>query len=233
MKNSLFFSPARLLALAGMCFLASPVFAQTAQNNAKIAGLEQDVAAMREEIQKLRDEVQDLRSALAKAQSNNNNNAAADAAVQRQINAQNAAHAEALRTLEGRINKRIGDLGAAFNRALAEQDKKVNAALASAGTRTGGGGAGNTDTPAPGTPPAIPSDMPRTGISHTIKSGDTVGKIARQYNSRTVWVLAANKLTERAARSLKVGDVLFVPFKETPAQPPSPPAPPPEAAEVR
>ncbi|MDR1497705.1 MAG: hypothetical protein LBS59_04745, partial [Puniceicoccales bacterium] len=121
----------RLLTLFGMLlFLAAPAFAQNAQINARLAGLEQDVAAMRDEIQKLREEVQDLRSALARAQTRDNTANAANTETRRQINAVNTANTEALRSLEIRVNKRIGDLGTAFNRALAEQDKKVNAALA-------------------------------------------------------------------------------------------------------
>jgi LysM repeat protein len=75
--------------------------------------------------------------------------------------------------------------------------------------------------------------MPSTGIKHKINTGDTIGGIARQYNSRSAWIIAANKLNERATRFLKVGDVLFVPLRNPPPAPPPPPPHPAVAVEPR
>ena len=58
--------------------------------------------------------------------------------------------------------------------------------------------------------------MPRTGVTYKVKQGETVTRIARQLNSKTEWILKANKLTNAAA--LKADAEIFVPQAETPAQ---------------
>jgi LysM repeat protein len=58
--------------------------------------------------------------------------------------------------------------------------------------------------------------MPQTGVTYKVVRGDSVTRIAKKFNSKTEWILQANKLPNAAA--LKADVEIFVPQAETPAQ---------------
>jgi LysM repeat protein len=217
MKNALFNTLFAVCLLAVTLPVSTSAHAQsTAQNTARLAGLESEFQAMRDEIQKLRTEVQDLHAALTREQARNNSNTNTSS-IQQQLAADRVANAEALRALESRTNQRITKLGEAFN-------KELNKTLATPAVRP----------PAPqpsGTRPSnpIPSDIPRNAVKYTIKSGDTLEKIARLNKSKVAWILAVNDgLT---ANKLKVGREILVPRNADPDPESPPPAPPPPPAQ--
>jgi LysM repeat protein len=59
-------------------------------------------------------------------------------------------------------------------------------------------------------PIAAPIEVPREAVYHTIKSGDSPWKIAKQFHVNMDDLLRLNNLDEEKARSLKVGDKIRV-----------------------
>ncbi|HET8785326.1 MAG TPA: LysM domain-containing protein [Candidatus Limnocylindrales bacterium] len=88
------------------------------------------------------------------------------------------------------------------------------------GGRDGGGaGAGASASPssaveetASPSPTAIPEPTPQL---YTIKSGDTLSKIARRFNVTLDALLAANKDTIKNPNRIQVGDEIIIPLPET------------------
>ena len=54
-------------------------------------------------------------------------------------------------------------------------------------------------------------DYPKSGITYTVQSGDSISKIARKNNSRIKWIQDANKISDPS--KLQVGDEIFIPQK--------------------
>ena len=73
----------------------------------------------------------------------------------------------------------------------------------------------NGETPVSTEEPAT-TEMPQTGVTYKVVRGDSVTRIAKRFNSKTEWILQANKLPNAAA--LKADVEIFVPQSETPAQ---------------
>lgn len=197
----------------GFAFLflgLAPLFAQTNQ----IAGMQQDLAELRNEVEKLKLENADLRDALVKqrnATAGNSSSAESSAKVK----------AEALAEVDRRLKQQTADV----NAALAELARRVDAALA--GRQPAGNRPTAPTTKPAGTPPVaanppatpddgLPADLPRTGTTYKVKSGDTVSRIARQFGSKPEWILQANKLSSAAA--LRADVEIFVPQPEAPAR---------------
>ncbi len=191
------------LALAYLLLGLSPLFAQS--NLA--AGMQQDIADLKIEVDKLKMENSDLREAIAKQKAS-----AAPASSSSEIASRQ--RSDILNEVDRRLKQHTADV----NAALAELTRQVNASLAKAPAKNNNQAA--TAAPAAAAAPAaednLPADMPRTGVTYKVKQGETVTRIARQLNSKTEWILKANKLTNAAA--LKADAEIFVPQAETPAQ---------------
>ena len=56
-------------------------------------------------------------------------------------------------------------------------------------------------------------NYPRSGTSYTVKSGDSLARIARQFNSRVEWIRNANRL---ANDTIFPGQELFIPLNNQP-----------------
>jgi regulator of replication initiation timing len=186
-----------------------PLFGQTNQ----LAGLQQDLAELRNEVEKLKLENADLRDALNKqrnATAGNSTSAESSARVK----------AEALAEVDRRLKQQTADV----NTALAELGRRVDAALAGRPTTprpTTPATKPTANPPVANNPPAapddgLPADLPRTGTTYKVKSGDTVTRIARQFGSKPEWILQANKLSSAAA--LRADVEIFVPQPEAPAR---------------
>ena len=59
-------------------------------------------------------------------------------------------------------------------------------------------------------PTNFSDNYPKTGITYTVQSGDSISKIARKHNSKIKWIQDANKIAD-PSRGLRVGDEIFVP----------------------
>lgn len=56
-------------------------------------------------------------------------------------------------------------------------------------------------------------DYPKTGITYTVQSGDTLSKIAREHGSNSKHIQNANKIVN-PARDLQVGQTIFIPIAQ-------------------
>ena len=83
----------------------------------------------------------------------------------------------------------------------------------------GGGGAASSASPsssveASASPPPTPIPQPTPQV-YTIKTGDTLSKIARKFNVTLDALLAANKDTIKNPNRIRVGDEIVIPLPET------------------
>jgi LysM repeat protein len=63
------------------------------------------------------------------------------------------------------------------------------------------------------TPVHFSSDYPKTGITYTVRSGDTLSAIARKHGSTIKHIQNANKIVN-PSRDLKVGETIFIPISQ-------------------
>ena len=98
--------------------------------------------------------------------------------------------------------------------------------------RDGGSGAAPSASPSPSaeeSASASPTPIPEpTPTVYTIKTGDTLSKIARKFNVSLDALLAANKDTIKNPNRIRVGDEIVIPLPET-EQVPSEASPSPSA----
>ena len=192
------------LGLAFLLMSLTPVWAQSNQ----MAGVQQDIADLKTEVEKLKLENQDLRESLSRQRAS-----AAPASSPSEANAKQ--RKEVLDEVDRRLKIQTKEV----NAALAELTRQVNATLAKgspAPAKTKSTPSTQTaETPAIVEEPAT-AEMPQTGVTYKVVRGDSVMRIAKKLNSKTEWILQANKLPNAAA--LKADVEIFVPQAETPAQ---------------
>ncbi len=189
-----------------LLLLLASVLPSHAQNSAQLVGIQQDLTELKAEVEKLRLENADLRAEVSRLRA-----APAPAApAPKGADAESLARlkTEVLAELDRRLKLQTGDV----NAALADLTRQVNAALgrpAAAAPAPSG--------PAPAAPvEGFPADMPQTGVKYTVKSGDSVTKVARNNKSKVEWILKANSLAN--PNDLKAGAVIFIPQPEEPAR---------------
>ncbi len=192
------------LGLAFLLMSLTPLWAQSNQ----VAGMQQDIADLKTEVEKLKLENQDLRDSLSRQRAS-----AAPASSASEANAKQ--RKEVLDEVDRRLKNQTKEV----NTALAELTRQVNATLAknnSVPVKTKSATpAAAAETPATAEEPAS-TEMPQTGVTYKVVRGDSVTRIAKKFNSKTEWILQANKLPNAAA--LKADVEIFVPQAETPAQ---------------
>lgn len=192
------------LGLAFLLMSLTPLWAQSNQ----VAGMQQDIADLKTEVEKLKLENQDLRESSSRQRAS-----AAPASSPSEANAKQ--RKEVLDEVDRRLKIQTKEV----NAALAELTRQVNATLTKnnstpAKTKSPTPAA-TAETPAVVEEPAT-TEMPQTGVTYKVVRGDSVTRIAKKFNSKTEWILQANKLPNAAA--LKADVEIFVPQAETPAQ---------------
>ena len=170
-----------------------------AQNTALI-DLRQDVNLLRREVGELRLEVEQLRAeneALKKSVEKLRSSSVASESVRSQVSSVKAsvsAQNEALkREIIASVKKDIDALANQTNAAI-QKLAKAYGSMPQAAPKANFG-----------------TDYPKTGITYTVKSGDSVSKIAKANNSKIKWILDANQIAD--ARDLRVGAEIFIPQK--------------------
>ena len=182
----------RLLAVFAL-FAAQSAYSQS------LADMQQDMALLKREVGNLRLEVEQLsreNAALArKIQQMKNSSSSTDlvraqmASVRSDVSSQN----EALkREIVSIVKKDIEALAAQTNDAVQKLAKAIG------------------QRPQAEMPKSFGDDYPKMGITYTVKSGDTLGKIARANNSKIKWIQDANKIAD-PNRGLRVGESIFIP----------------------
>lgn len=183
--------------LLGAVFAVSTfdVSAQTAA----VADLQQDMAQLKYDVGKLRLEVEQLRrenEALAQRLRSVQTSSVGSETVRQQVSvvkSEVAAQNEALkREIVNLVRKDLEAMASQTNTNI----QKIAAAV------------GNR--PQAELPTNFSDNYPKTGITYTVQSGDSISKIARKHNSKIKWIQDANKIAD-PSRGLRVGDEIFVP----------------------
>lgn len=171
------------------------VSAQTAA----VADLQQDMAQLKYDVGKLRLEVEQLRrenEALAQRLRSVQTSSVGSETVRQQVSvvkSEVAAQNEALkREIVNLVRKDLEAMASQTNTNI----QKIAAAV------------GNR--PQAELPTNFSDNYPKTGITYTVQSGDSISKIARKHNSKIKWIQDANKIAD-PSRGLRVGDEIFVP----------------------
>ncbi len=164
-----------------------------------LADMQQDMALLKREVGNLRLEVEQLsrrNSELtrqlnaAKASSTSNDLVRAQvSSVRSEVSSQNEALKREIISL---VKKDIENLASQTDAAIQKLAKAM-------GSR-----------PQAALPVSFSDDYPKMGITYVVKSGDTIGKIARQNNSKIKWIQDANKIAD-PSRGLRVGETIFIP----------------------
>ena len=63
------------------------------------------------------------------------------------------------------------------------------------------------------TPVRFSEDYPKSGVEYTVRSGDTLSKIAREHGSTIKHIQNANKIVN-PSRDLQVGQTIFIPIAQ-------------------
>lgn len=186
---------ANCLFIAAITFTSSMLEAQSVA----VADLQQDMDNLSREVGRLRLEVEQLRrenSELLKRLQGLQGSSVDSESVRAQIsgvrNAVNSQNEALKREIIASVKKDMEAMVEQTNAAIANIVRAVEA------------------RPQADLPTTFSEDYPKTGIPYVVKSGDTLGKLARQYNSRVKWIQDANKIAD-PSRGLHVGDKIFIP----------------------
>ena len=177
-------------------FAVSPIL--NAQSVA-VADLQQDMDILKREVGQLRLEVEQLRrenSELIRKLSSVQNSTVGTAAVKAQVSGVrsefDARIAAMKQEIIASVKKDMESMANQTNTAISNVVKAVEARP-------------KTEVPA-----TFSEDYPKTGVPYTVQSGDTLGKLARKFNSSVKWIQNANKIAN-PSRGLRVGDEIFIP----------------------
>jgi LysM repeat protein len=194
-----------LLFFIGVLSVPSQIFAQSDQLRVSVANLGQDVSLLSQEVRTLRLEIEEMRRENERLRSQ-----VAAAASNRDTQTQITNLATAIETL--RSEYRAAD-EAQKQQIIAEVTRQINAlaeetqgALNSVAEAVG-------SQPQVQTPAHFSEDYPKTGVTYTVRSGDTLSKIARDHGSTIKHIQNANKIVN-PARDLRVGQTIFIPVAQ-------------------
>lgn len=189
------------------CALFQPhvLTAQSDKLRVDLANLSQDVSelsqlvrVLRLEVEQMQRENKQLRQQLAEATSNQDAEARISS-LSRAVEAVRREYQEADTTQKEQILAEVNRQ----MRALAKQTEEAIASVADV--------VGSQPEVAP--PVHFSGDYPKTGITYTVRSGDTLSKIAREHGSNSKHIQNANKIVN-PARDLQVGQTIFIPIAQ-------------------
>lgn len=189
----------------GALVVCLPLQAQSDSLRVTVANLSQDVSQMSQQVKTLRLEIEQmqrenkqLRAQLAAATSSSQTDAqisnlsSAIEAVRREFKAADAAQKEQILS--------------EMNRQMQALAKETEGAIKTVAEAVG-------SEPQVETPVHFSSDYPKTGVTYTVRSGDTLSKIAREHDSNIKHIQNANKIVN-PARDLQVGQTIFIPIAQ-------------------
>ncbi len=180
-------------------------FIASAQSSSTIAQMNQDMLLMNEQVGQLRAQVEEMQRQQAKMLKNYEALLKQQAVLTQNMNtfvAQTETKLEALPAREEALKKEIS---AEVNKQLSALTRQIDATIKQL--------AEAQRSPAVASPTVhFDENYPQTGYTHTVKSGETISRIAQQYGSSTRDIMNANKIAD--ARTLRVGETIFVPVAQ-------------------
>jgi len=185
-------------------FLLALFFCTTLSLSAQsvsLADLNQDMALLNREVQQLRLEIEQLRrenETLAKKIKATESSSVSTDVVRAQTTSIQT-------NVDARMENMRKEIIEQVRREMENMAAQTNAAMEKIA------GAVNS-RPKAELPTTFSDNFPQGGFTYTVKSGDTLAKIAKENNSQTKWIQDANKIAN-PARDLRVGATIFIPQK--------------------
>ncbi len=159
-----------------------------------MAGVQQEVRALLLEVEQLRRENESLRSAL---NASSTQQQMAQLAASLQNLRREFARADDLKeqAILASVKRQMDSLASQMQNALESVSKAVSSQ--------------------PRVAPKVrfTEDYPQTGVTYSVRSGDTLTKIAREHGSSVKYIQNANKIAN-PARDLQVGQSIFIPIAQ-------------------
>ena len=195
-----------VLALVGGLYLQNvPASAQPDSLRVTMANLNQDVSLLAQQVKTLRLEIEEMRRENTRLRSQ-----VATARADRDTEAQIDNLSSAIETLrreyraadEAQKQQIIAEVTQQVEALAEETEQAINVVADAVGAQ-----------PQVDTPVHFSEDYPETGITYTVRSGDTLSKIAREHGSTIKHIQNANKIVN-PARDLQVGHTIFIPIAQ-------------------
>lgn len=193
-----------LLSMSALCMKpaanaqADPVRVAVANLTQDVNALAQELKALRLEVEQVRRENAQLRAQVASDNSGRNLQnqlSSLSSAVEGLRREYRAADASQREEIINEVSRQIDGLGKQTEQALRAVANAVDA------------------QPNVSTPIRFSEDYPKSGITYTVRSGDTLSGIARAHGSTIKHIQNANKIVN-PAKDLMVGQTIFIPIKE-------------------
>ncbi len=194
-----------LVLMAGVFPIANPLAAQSDNLRVTVANLNQDVSLIAQQLKTLRLEIEEMRRENARLRAQ-----VAAAGNDRETQTQITNLSSAIETL--RREYRSAD-EAQKQQIIAEVTRQINALAKETQEAIDTVAEAVGEQPLVSTPVHFSEDYPKSGITYTVRSGDTLSKIARQHGSTIKHIQNANKIVN-PARDLQVGQTIFIPIAE-------------------
>lgn len=200
------FTRLSLLSLFALLAFGASAAAQSESNlRVTVANLNQDMALIAQQVKTLRLEIEELNRENARLRSQ-----IAAATSNRDTQAQ-------ITNLSGAIDTLRREYRAADEEAKKQIIEEVSRQINALARETQG--AINSVAKAVDSQPQIQEtvhfsdDYPKTGKPYTVRSGDTLSKIARDHGSTVKHIQNANKIVN-PSRDLRVGETIFIPVAQ-------------------
>ena len=188
-----------------LTFWLTPAGAQSETLRVTVANLSQDMKLLEQQVKALRLEIEEmhrensqLRSELKKALSNQNGQGQI-ANLEESVEAVRRDFRLADETCKSEI---ITKVAKQLNTLAKETQAAINAVVEVVG-----------EQPQVSAPIHFSEDYPKSGATYTVRSGDTLSKIARVHGSTIKHIQNANQIVN-PSRDLQVGQTIFIPIAE-------------------
>lgn len=191
----------------GVCALGlpMPLSAQSESLRVGVANLSQDVSQLSQQVRTLRLEIEQiqrenkkLRAQLAETRS--------DRRTEERISGLSRAIDAVRRDYKAADTAGKAEIMSEVTRQMQALAKETEAAIGAVAEAVG-------SEPQVTTPVHFSSDYPKTGVTYTVRSGDTLSKIAREHGSKIKHIQNANKIVN-PSRDLQVGQTIFIPIAQ-------------------
>jgi LysM repeat protein len=188
--------PMRIFApLLFLIFFVSSAFAQQSSYNVRMANLEQDVQRLSALMGRMQMQIEQLQrendSLKANASQSYVTVSELNVALQNLRVEIDAANNQLKRDVANQVGQQLSNLAAKTQKAMKALAKTVEA------------------QPEVVREIKFSDDFPKTGVSYTIKTGDTLSSIAKKHHSTVKDIQNANKIANPA--KIQVGSVIFIP----------------------
>lgn len=164
------------------------------QNNVVIADMQQDMALIKSQFGQIKLELEEMRRENKVLMDRVRKAESASMSVDfSSVKAEMGIKNEAMKKeVLSHVKKELEAMATQLNRALEKMAGAVNR------------------MPKETLPTNFSENYPKNGIEYTVRSGDTLSRIASQNKSRIKWIQDANKIAD-PNRGLRVGESIFIP----------------------